>query len=90
MLIQEPPAVVKRGSVFFDGKDLLKLSEEEMYDVRGKRITMIFQDPMTSLNPLFTVESQLTEPLKIHRHMNKEQARARALELLRQIGRAHV
>ena len=78
-------AEIKADSMLFDGKELTKLSKKQLRAMHGSEIGMVFQDPMTSLNPLFTVESQLTEPLKIHQHMNKQQARARALELLRQV-----
>ena len=67
----------------YDGRELTKLSKKQLRALHGSEIGMIFQDPMTSLNPLFTVENQLTEPLKIHRGMDKRSARARALELLR-------
>ena len=78
-------AEISADSVSFNGKELTKLRKKELRAIHGSEIGMIFQDPMTSLNPLFTVESQLTEPLKIHRHMSKYQARERALELLRQV-----
>lgn len=78
-------ADIKADSILFDGKEMTKLTGKALRAMHGSEIGMIFQDPMTSLNPLFTVESQLTEPLKIHRHMDKRQARQRALELLRQV-----
>ena len=78
-------AEVRADAIRFDGRDLTKLSGKALRAMHGSEIGMIFQDPMTSLNPLFTVESQLTEPLKIHMHLNKKQARARALALLEQV-----
>ena len=75
-------AEVTADSMLFNGRELTKLNAKEMRAIQGSEIGMIFQDPMTSLNPLFTVENQLTEPLRIHQKMSKSQARARALELL--------
>jgi peptide/nickel transport system ATP-binding protein len=77
---------VPRGRVVFDGRDLLKLSDEEMREIRGRDISMIFQEPMTSLNPLLTIGLQIMEPLVIHLKMSEEEARARAVELLRLVG----
>ena len=70
------------GEVIFDGKDLTKLSQQEMYSIRGNAISVIFQEPMTSLNPVFTVKKQLSEPFMIHQGMNKRQAAKKALEML--------
>ncbi len=78
-------ADITADSILFDGKELTHMSPKALRAMHGSEIGMIFQDPMTSLNPLFTVESQLTEPLKIHRHMDRKAARQRALELLRQV-----
>ena len=75
-------AEITADSMLFNGRELTKLTAKEMRAIQGSEIGMIFQDPMTSLNPLFTVENQLTEPLRIHQKMSKAQARARALELL--------
>ena len=80
-----PYADVTADAIAFDGRDVTKLNRKQLRRLHGSEIGMIFQDPMTSLNPLFTVESQITEPLKIHRHMDKQAARVRALELLRQV-----
>ena len=74
------------GSVLFDGKDLLTMKEKELDQIRGDELTMIFQDPLTSLNPVFTVGSQLTESIRIHMHLSKEQARERAIDLLTKVG----
>ena len=70
------------GSVRFDGIDLLALSEAEMRDIRGNRIAMIFQEPMTSLNPVLTIGHQIAEALRIHKRLGREQARERAREML--------
>ncbi len=85
-LIPQPPGKIVDGEVLFGGQDLLKLSEEELRHIRGNRIAMIFQDPMTSLNPVLTIGRQITESLELHLDMNKEQARARAVELLALVG----
>jgi oligopeptide transport system ATP-binding protein len=85
-LIPNPPGKIEGGEVIFRGRDLLKLSSEEMRLVRGSEIAMIFQDPMTSLNPVLTVGSQITEALKLHMGMNNKEARARAAELLSLVG----
>ena len=81
-LIPEPPGKVTGGEAIFEGQDLLKMSRETIRKVRGKDIAMIFQDPMTSLNPVLTIGHQIGESLKLHLDMNKEQARERAIELL--------
>ncbi len=85
-LIPQPPGKIVDGEVWFDGQDLLKLSEDELREIRGNRIAMIFQDPMTSLNPVLTIGRQITEALELHLHMNKEQARKRAVQLLEMVG----
>ena len=76
-------ATITADSLLFDGKDLTKMTPKELRALHGSDIGMVFQDPMTSLNPLFTVQNQLMEPLRIHQHMNRAQAKARALELLK-------
>jgi oligopeptide transport system ATP-binding protein len=89
-LIPQPPGKIVSGEVVLDEegqkRDLLKLDEDEMRHIRGRVISMIFQDPMTSLNPVLTIGYQLMEPLKIHFGMNDDQARKRAIELLMQVG----
>ncbi len=84
-LIPKPPGEV-HGEVFFRGRDLLKLSKNQMRLVRGAEIAMVFQDPMTSLNPVLTIGRQITEALRLHLGMDNEQARARAAELLTMVG----
>ena len=85
-LIPQPPGKIVAGEVWFDGKDLLQMSDDEIRQVRGNRIAMIFQDPMTSLNPVLTIGQQITEALQLHLGMDKEQARNRAIELLELVG----
>lgn len=85
-LIPNPPGKIEAGTVMFRGRDLLKLSREEMRKVRGAEIAMIFQDPMTSLNPVLTIGRQITEALQLHLGMNTNQARERAAELLTMVG----
>ena len=82
-LIDSPPGKIVGGKIIFKGEDLLAKSEEEMRRVRGKRIAMIFQEPMTSLNPVYTVGRQIEEALLIHETMTKKEAKHRALEMLR-------
>lgn len=84
-LVSQPPGKVK-GEVIFRGRDLLKLPREKMRLVRGAEVAMIFQDPMTSLNPVLTVGRQITEALRLHLGMDNEQARSRAAELLSMVG----
>jgi oligopeptide transport system ATP-binding protein len=85
-LLPSPPAEMRDGAVMFGGQDLLKISDEELRQVRGSKIGFIFQDPMTSLNPVYTVGFQLAEPLRAHMGMTKAQARARSIELLELVG----
>ena len=85
-LIPMPPGKVVAGEAIFFGSDLLKMTSEEIRHVRGAQIGMIFQDPMTSLNPVLTIGRQLEEPLTLHLGMTKIQARERAAELLTMVG----
>ena len=85
-LIPSPPGKVEAGKAIFAGQDLIKMSREEIRHVRGAQIGMIFQDPMTSLNPVLTIGKQLEEPLMLHIGMTKNQARDRAAELLTMVG----
>lgn len=83
-LIQTPPGKILEGSeIIFEGNDLLKLTEKEMRKIRGNDISMIFQEPMTSLNPVFRIGYQLEEVLKLHQKMDKTQARKKSIELLK-------
>ena len=77
---------IPQGRVMFDGRNLLDLDDDEMREIRGRDISMIFQEPMTSLNPILTIGLQIKEPLQIHLGMNDEQAKARAIELLNLVG----
>ena len=88
-IIPSPPGRVEDGQVMFNGRDLLKLSAEELRRVRGREMAMIFQDPMTSLNPVLTVGAQMTEALLLHLGMKQEQADERAAELLALVGVAN-
>ncbi|MGF9978784.1 ABC transporter ATP-binding protein [Viridibacillus arvi] len=86
-LVPSPPGKITGGQIEFDGKDLTKLSQKEMRKVRGKDIAMIFQEPMTSLNPLFTIGNQLMEAILIHhKDWSKKQARNRAIEMMKLVG----
>jgi len=85
-LLAKPAGRVTKGRVLFEGRDLLKLSDEEMREIRGRDISMIFQEPMTSLNPVMSIGEQIKEPLLIHLKVSEEQAHARALELLQLVG----
>jgi oligopeptide/dipeptide ABC transporter ATP-binding protein len=81
-----PPGYVAGGSIRFDGEDLVALSEARLRELRGDRIAMIFQEPMTSLNPFLTVERQLTEVLERHRGLDSRASRSRAIEMLERVG----
>ncbi len=85
-LLEETSRVRTSGRILFNGRDILGLDRKELLDLRGNRISMIFQEPMTSLNPVYTVGSQLVEPLVLHRNMTGDQARERALQLMERTG----
>jgi len=85
-LIPIPPGEIASGEALFHGRDLFKLTENEMEHVRGREMAMVFQDPMTALNPVLTIERQLREPLRTHLGMDERLARERAIELLDQVG----
>lgn len=85
-LLQEPPAKIEGQGIYFRGKDLLGYSQAEMRNTRGSQIAMIFQDPMTSLNPVLTIGFQLTEPLTLHMGLDRSEAHAQAVELLQKVG----
>jgi oligopeptide/dipeptide ABC transporter ATP-binding protein len=84
-LLPSPPAVIEKGTVFFRGRDLIPLPEERMCDVRGKEISMIFQEPMTSLNPVLTIGDQVAEVFTAHRVYRKAEAAAQAVEWLKRV-----
>ncbi len=85
-LIPQPPGIIKSGEIWFQGQDLLTLKEKQLRPMRGNRISMIFQEPMTSLNPVFRVGNQVAEVLRLHQGMNKKQAIARTIELFDLVG----
>ncbi|MBM4420537.1 MAG: ABC transporter ATP-binding protein [Chloroflexi bacterium] len=85
-LIPYPPGKITAGTVMFDGQDVLKMDDDEVRAIRGNNMAMIFQDPMTSLNPVLTISRQITEALELHLKMNRTDARKRCLELLEMVG----
>ena len=85
-LVPNPPGRTVSGEVVFEGEDLLKMDDAEMRNIRGNRIAMVFQEPMTSLNPVLTIGRQLTETLELHQNMSTQEARERAAELLATVG----
>ena len=85
-VLQEPPAELRSGEVIMEGKDLLKLTEDEMCEVRGKKITMIFQDPMTSLNPVMSVGKQIAEVIRLHSNSSAAEIRKEAERMLETVG----
>ena len=85
-LVPDPPGRIVGGEVIFDGQDLLKLSDKQIRRIRGKQISMVFQEPMTSLNPVLSVERQLTEAIELHLGMSKGDARREAVRRLEQVG----
>ncbi len=85
-LLPEPPAAIEAGEVIFDGRNLLELPNDELRKIRGSRIAMIFQEPMTSLNPVFSVGNQIGEALKIHTGLTRRGRRDRVVELLDLVG----
>ena len=85
-LVADPPGKIVDGEVTFEDKELLQLGDAEMRSIRGNRMAMVFQEPMTSLNPVLTIGRQITETLELHQNMTKSQARERAVELIRMVG----
>lgn len=85
-LIPIPPGEIVSGKVFYDGKDLLKMSESEMRDIRGNEISMIFQEPMTALNPVYTVGNQVGEAVRLHQGKSKKEAEQIAIEMFKKVG----
>lgn len=85
-ILPNPPAKVNGGEILFEGKDILKLHENEVRKIRGKTISMIFQDPMTALNPVFVVGDQIAEVIKTHEKVTKKQAAKKAVEMLEMVG----
>ena len=85
-LIPDPPGKIAGGSILYKGRDLLKLSWDEIRQIRGKEISMIFQEPMTSLNPVFTIGRQVMEVILEHEHVSKKEAFDRSVEMLEVVG----
>jgi oligopeptide/dipeptide ABC transporter ATP-binding protein len=85
-LIPHPQGAIERGTIELRGKDILRLTEREMQEVRGNEISMIFQEPMTSLNPVYTVGAQIVEAIRLHQKKSRREARERAIEMLRLVG----
>jgi oligopeptide transport system ATP-binding protein len=85
-LIPEPPGKIVAGEVLFEGRDMLKMDPNDVREVRGNKIAMVFQDPMTSLNPVLTIGRQIDEALELHMNMDRHQARQRTVELLEMVG----
>lgn len=85
-LIPNPPGKIEGGEIVFEGRDILKLSEEEVRSIRGNKISMIFQEPMTSLNPVFTIGSQIIEAIMLHQNLDKKAAIEKAIEALKLVG----
>src|SRR5262245_21631785 len=84
-LVPQPPGRIAGGEVLFDGEDLLKAKPERMRDLRGDRLAMIFQEPMTSLNPAFTVGDQIAEALVRHKNLSPDEAKSRAIAMLQHV-----
>lgn len=85
-LIAAPPARIDKGEILFEGRDILKMSDDELRSIRGNRISMIFQEPMTSLNPVYTCGDQIMEVIRLHKGVSKKEARQMAIEMLREVG----
>ena len=88
-LIPNPPGIITQGSILYKGQDLVKYSEKEMQKIRGNEISMIFQEPMTSLNPIIQCGKQIAEPLRLHHGMNKKEAMEKAVEMMKSVGIAN-
>ena len=84
-LVSIPPGKIMNGEILFEGRNLLELEEREMEKVRGNDISMIFQEPMTSLNPVFTIGNQIMEAVELHQHLDKKEAKQKAIEVLGQV-----
>ena len=85
-VLPDPPAKIKSGSIYLNGEDILKMPEEKMLDIRGDKISMIFQDPMTALNPTMTIGDQIAEVIELHSDISKREAHHRAVKMLRKVG----
>jgi peptide/nickel transport system ATP-binding protein len=85
-ILPDPPAKIKRGEIYLDGEDLLKISDNEMRKVRGRKVSMIFQDPMTALNPIMKIGEQIAEVIKLHNKISKNDANEHAMKMLEKVG----
>ncbi len=85
-ILPDPPAKIKNGEIFLDGQDLMKLSEKEMRKIRGFKVSMIFQDPMTALNPIMRIGEQISEVIELHNKISKKEAEERAMKMLETVG----
>lgn len=85
-LIPQPPGEIVSGRILFDGRDLLPLNDEEMQRIRGNRVAMVFQEPLTSLNPVFKIGEQIAESIRIHRKIDEDSLRQRCIQLLTDVG----
>ena len=85
-LLPQPTGIIEAGEIRFDGRDLVKLSERQMDDIRGQQVAMVFQEPMTSLNPVFRIGEQVAESLLLHRRARGREARSKAVEMLHRVG----
>ena len=85
-LIPDPPGKITDGEVLFEGEDILKIDMDDMRRIRGGKMSMVFQEPMTSLNPVLTLEKQLSETLQLHKGMSREEARQESVSLLGRVG----
>ena len=85
-LVESPPGRIVDGSIMFEGEDIVKKKQKEMRKIRGNDISMIFQEPMTSLNPVYTVGDQISEAILLHKNVNKKEARKQAVDMLRKVG----
>ena len=85
-LVPTPPGKIVNGKIFFEGKNLLELNDKEMQKIRGKKISMIFQEPMTSLDPMFTIGQEIIEVIRLHQGLEKEEAKNKAIESLKSVG----
>lgn len=85
-LIQSPPGKIVSGEIFFDGQNLLDIKEKDMFNIRGNKISMIFQDPMTSLNPIMTVGDQIKEVIELHEKLSREELKEKTCQMLEMVG----
>jgi peptide/nickel transport system ATP-binding protein len=85
-LIPDPPGKIVGGEIIFEGENILSLSEEKIRDIRGNKISVIFQEPMTALNPVFTIGDQILEVITLHQHLNKQEALVKAADILKLVG----